>query len=86
VWLGEMIVTVAFVTGSSSYQSTLQPEAASTFTWQSCTASLCGAATCARITAYQSAHAMSIAYAVIGSLLGAGLLPLSFLINANRIE
>lgn len=81
-----MVVTVAFLTGSSNYQSMLKTESAKASTWNGCDTSLCGAATCARINAYESAHAMGIAYAVIVSLAGAALLPLSFLINANRIE
>ena len=86
LWLGTMVVTIAFVIGGGTYQSLLKAEMASPSTWDNCTASLCGAATCARLSAYSAAHSMSVAFAVIGSLLGTALVPLSLLINSNRIE
>lgn len=86
LWLGTMVVTIAFVVGGGSYQSLLKAEMASPSTWDNCAASLCGAATCARLSAYSAAHSMSVAFAVIGSLLGTALVPLSLLINSNRIE
>lgn len=86
LWLGTMVVTVAFLTGGSSYQTMLKTEAAKTTTWDNCTKSLCGAAVCSRLNAYEAAHNMALSLAVIGSVLGLMLLPLSNIINSNRIE
>jgi hypothetical protein len=85
-WVGSLIVTIAFLAGGSDYQMDLRTSIADQSTWDVCNTNLCNAATCARLNAYSAAHKMGISYAVLGGLLGIALMPLSYIINSNRIE
>jgi hypothetical protein len=85
LWVGALVVTIAFLTGSGDYQDGMERQIGQASVWDACNSNICNAATCARLRSYQSAHSMGIAFAVLGSLLGAALIPISYLLNSNRI-